>query len=145
MSAALYGQLEYNYKWLSLQAGVRYEVQKVDQDIEKGLPIFRSGVNFEVTKSTHLRASWGQAYRIPTIGERDILQNFYSGILVVPNDTLHAERGWSSEIGVNQVFKIGKNFVGFVDLAVYYNRYNEFTQYDFGAYRNRFPGIQAGS
>ena len=140
LSGAAYAQLEFNYKKLSIQGGLRYEVQKVDNDVEKGIPVFRSGLNYEVTKSTHLRASWGQAYRIPTIGERDILQNFYSGILVIPNDTLHAERGWSSEIGINQLFKIGKNFIGFVDLAVYYDHYSEFTEYDFGTYTNRFPG-----
>jgi iron complex outermembrane receptor protein len=140
LAGAVYSQLEFNYKKLSIQGGLRYEVQKVDNDLEKGLPIFRSGLNFEASKSTHIRASWGQAYRIPTIGERDILQNFYSGILVIPNDTLHAEHGWSSEIGVNQVFKIGNNFIGYVDLAVYYNRYNEFTEYDFGFWTNRFPG-----
>ena len=140
LAAAAYSQLEFNYKRLTLQAGLRYEVQKVDDDLEKGIPVFRSGINFEASKSTHIRGSWGQAYRIPTIGERDILQNFYSGILVIPNDTLHAERGWSSEIGINQVFKIGKGFVGFVDFAVYYNRFTEFTEYDFGSYSNRFPG-----
>lgn len=140
LAAAAYAQLEFNYKWFTIQGGLRYEVQKVDQDLEKGIPVFRSGINIEATKSTHVRASWGQAYRIPTIGERDILQNFYSGILVIPNDTLHAEHGWSSEIGVNQVFKIGKNFIGFFDFAVFYNRYSEFTEYDFGTYSNRFPG-----
>jgi outer membrane cobalamin receptor len=140
LMGAAYAQLEFNYKKLSIQGGIRYEVQKVDNDLQTGIPIFRSGLNYEITKSTHVRASWGQAYRIPTIGERDIMQNFSTGILVVPNDTLHAERGWSSEIGINQLFKIGKNFIGFVDLAVYYDRYSEFTQYDFGLYVNRFPG-----
>jgi outer membrane receptor protein involved in Fe transport len=140
LSAAVYSQLEFNYKRLSIQAGVRYEIQKVDQDLEKGIPVFRSGVNFEASKSTHIRGSFGQAYRIPTVGERDILQNFYSGILVIPNDTLHAEHGWSAELGVNQVFKIGNNFIGFVDLAAYYQRYSEFTEYDFGLYSNSFPG-----
>jgi len=140
LSAAVYAQLEFNYKGLTIHGGLRYEVQKVDNDVQKGIPVFRSGLNYEITRSTHVRASWGQAYRIPTVGERDILQNFYSGILVIPNDTLHAEHGWSSEIGFNQLFKIGKNFIGFVDLAVYYDRYNEFTEYDFGSYANRFPG-----
>lgn len=139
-SAAVYTQLEYNIKWFSIQGGVRYEVQKVDDDLQKGRPVFRAGMNFEVTKSTHVRASWGQAYRIPTVGERDILQKFYTGVLVIPNDTLHAESGYSAEVGINQVFKIGKRFVGFVDLAVYYNRYDNFTQYDFGVYQNRFAG-----
>ncbi|MBS1592993.1 MAG: TonB-dependent receptor [Bacteroidetes bacterium] len=140
LSAAVYAQLEYNIKWFSIQGGLRYEIQKVDQDLEKSQPVFRMGMNFEATKSTHFRASWGQAYRIPSIGERDILQNFYPGVIVVPNDTLHAEHGWSAEIGVNQVFKIGPKFVGFVDLAVYYNRFYDFTQYDFGSYNNRFGG-----
>lgn len=140
VSGAAYSQLEFNYKRLTIQGGVRYEIQQVDQDVEKGIPVFRSGINFEATKYTHIRGSFGQAYRIPTIGERDILQNFYSGILVIPNDTLHAEHGWSSEIGINQGFRIGSNFVGQVDLAIYYNRYSEFTEYDFGAYTNRFPG-----
>jgi iron complex outermembrane receptor protein len=140
LAAAAFSQLEFNYKWLSAQVGVRYEIQKVDEDFEKSIPVVRGGLNFEASKSTHIRASLGQAYRIPSIGERDILQNFYSGILVIPNDTLHAERGWGSEIGINQIFKIGNHFIGFVDLAVFYNRYNEFTEYDFGFYQNRFPG-----
>ena len=140
LSGAVYAQLEFNYKRLSIQGGLRYEVQKVDNYLEKGIPIFRSGLNYEISRSTHVRASWGQAYRIPTIGERDLLQNFYSGILVIPNDTLRAEHGWSTEIGINQLFKIGKNFIGFVDLALYYNRYNELSEYYFGSYANRFPG-----
>jgi outer membrane receptor protein involved in Fe transport len=140
VAAAGYSQLEFNYKRLTLQGGLRYEVQKVDQDLEKGIPVFRSGLNFEASKTTHLRASWGQGYRIPTIGERDILQNFYPGILVIPNDTLHPERSYSAEIGITQGFRIGRNFIAEVDLAVYYSRYNEFTEYDFGTYINRFPG-----
>ena len=138
---ALYEQIEFNYKRLNIQAGVRYEIQKVDAYVEKGLPVVRAGINYQVGKATFLRASWGQGYRIPSIGERDILQSLYAGgILVIPNDTLHPEKGWALEIGANQGFKIGKNFQGFVDLAIYWNSYQSFTQYDFGNYRNIFPG-----
>jgi outer membrane cobalamin receptor len=68
------------------------------------------------------------------------MQKLVPGVLVVPNDTLHAEKGWSSEIGLNQGFKIGATFVGFVDVAFYYNQYSDFTQYDFGLWQNRFAG-----
>ena len=133
LNAAVYAQLEFNYKRLSVQAGVRYEVQKVDTIVESGIPIFRSGINLQVGKASFLRASWGQAYRIPTLGEKYIAQNFYTtgstNILVIPNDTLHTETGWSAEIGFNQGFQIGKNFKGFVDFSIFWQQYKNFTEY----------------
>ncbi len=43
-------------------------------------PVFRVGLNYEITPFTFLRASWGQGYRYPTIAERYITTLIGSGL-----------------------------------------------------------------
>lgn len=127
---ATYGQIEFNYKRLSLVAGVRYELAAVDTLFETTIPVFRSGINYRVGKATFLRASWGQAYRIPSIAERFVAADLVDGVFIVPNSTLKTERAWSAEIGLKQAFKI-KNWVGFFDFALFWMEYENFVEYRF--------------
>jgi hypothetical protein len=53
----------------------------VDSVIVTGRPVFRSGINLQAGKATFFRASWGQGYRIPSIGERFVAQEFFGGFL----------------------------------------------------------------
>ena len=69
-NTAVYAQLEFVYKVLTLQGGLRYEVIGVDTFVIPGRPVFRAGVSVQAAKATFFRASWGQGYRVPTIGER---------------------------------------------------------------------------
>src|SRR6202012_3996524 len=51
--AAVYGQVEFDYKWLTVQAGLRYESSGVDTITVKNMPpIFRMGVNMQAAKAT---------------------------------------------------------------------------------------------
>jgi outer membrane receptor protein involved in Fe transport len=140
-TAAAYAQLEFNYKILSLQGGLRYEVAGVDTyRIFPKYPVFRSGLNVQAAKATFIRASWGQGYRIPTIGERYVNAEF-SGILVVPNDTLEVERSWSAEIGFKQGFQI-KNWKGFFDFAFFWQEYTNYIEYQLGLWPNAYSNGQ---
>lgn len=136
-SAAGYVQGEFKYGNLSLVAGVRYEFTSVDTLFETGIPVIRTGLNYKVGKATFLRASWGQAYRLPSVAERYIANELVS-VGILPNPDLTAESGWSAEIGFKQGIKIGK-WGGFFDFATYWMNYDDFVEYRFGVYDNVDP------
>ena len=136
-AAATFVQGELNYKRLSLVAGVRYEVTAVDTFLEKGIPVFRSGINFRAGKGTFLRASWGQGYRLPTVGERYVAAQFTQGIYVVPNPDLKAEKSWNLELGIKQGMRI-RNWNAFFDFSTFWSEYDKFVQYDFGYFSNLY-------
>jgi len=132
-SGAAYAQAEYfvNSKF-SVTGGLRYELNAVDTMVQYGIPVFRSGLNWQVGKATFIRASYGQSYRMPTVGERFIDADF-SILKIVPNPRLDVERGWSAEIGVKQGFRIG-NFKALADVALFWQEYYKFVEYRFGYY-----------
>lgn len=136
-AAAVYAQAEINYKFLSWTGGVRYEAIGVDTFVETSKPIFRTGINLKAGKATFFRASWGQGYRIPAIGERFVAAEFTQGVYVIPNDTLKTETGWSLEFGMKQGFQI-KNWKAYIDGAFFWQEYRNFVQYEIGFYPNRY-------
>lgn len=125
-----YIQAEYKAKRLSLVGGVRYEVSSVDTLTETTIPVFRTGLNYQVAKYTHIRSSWGQAYRLPSIGERFVEAEF-SLARIVPNPGLLPEKGWGYEFGIKQGLKISK-WKGFFDFAVFWNEFENFVEYKIG-------------
>ncbi len=135
-ASAIYGQAEVNYKILTFQAGLRYEVSGVDTFIIKSRPVFRSGINIQAAKATFFRASWGQGYRVPSVAEKYLAQNFTSGIVIVPNDTLKAESAWSLELGFAQGAVVGKTWKLLFDGAFYWQQYNNYIEYIIGEYPN---------
>lgn len=138
-TGAGYAQLEFNIEDFSIVGGVRYEFSSVDSVFETSLPVFRFGVNYKAANATFLRASWGQAYRLPSVGERFIAQEFTSGIYIVPNPELVVEKGWSMELGVKQGLVIRK-WKGYFDFSCFWMEYDEFVEYRFGTYPNYWPG-----
>lgn len=128
-NAALYSQLEYKpLEKLTIVGGARYEITAVDSLVEATKPVFRTGLNWEVAKATNIRASWGQAYRLPSVGERFISAEFAGGIKIIPNPGLKPETGWSAEIGVKQGAKIG-NWMGFFDASLFWMEYENQVEY----------------
>lgn len=133
---AAYLQIEKKFwKKLQLLAGIRYEIQGMYQDIDSVLventrPLFRAGINFQATKSTFLRASFGEGYRIPSIGERYIEADMTSTIHMFKNPDLKPESGWTAELAVKQAFKISK-WMGYVDLAFFWQEYKNMIEYLF--------------
>lgn len=114
---------------IMVSAGVRYE-QFVVNNAEAGRPVFRAGANYQLFKATYLRASYGQGFRFPTIGERFISTNVGS-LRVYPNADLLPEQSWNVEAGIKQGFKIG-NFMGYVDAVAFQQEYKDYVEFTFG-------------
>jgi outer membrane receptor protein involved in Fe transport len=127
---AVYTQLEKKFFGrLNVLIGGRYEYFMLG-DLRQGKPVFRAGLNFQASKGTFIRASVGQGYRFPSIGERYITTNtgkfgFY------PNPDLMPENSLNTEVGVKQMFRFGK-FAGFADLAAFYEIYDNYVEFNFG-------------
>ena len=92
------------------------------QNVTDARPVYRVGANYELSKNTFLRASWGTGYRFPTLGEK-YLKTTAGIVNVLPNPYLLPETGWSAELGVKQGLKLS-NWMGFIDVAGFVNEYS---------------------
>jgi iron complex outermembrane receptor protein len=141
---AAYLQLDKKlFERLAISAGVRYEQFKVNTD-EVAEPVFRAGATYQVHKATFLRASYGQGFRFPTIGERFI--NTSVGKLVIyPNADLRPEQSWNVEGGVKQGFKFG-NVTGYFDAVVFQQEFQDYVEFTFGQWApvTIFPVLDPG-
>ncbi|MEZ4757442.1 MAG: TonB-dependent receptor [Flavobacteriales bacterium] len=129
-NAAAYLQVDKKlFNKLSLSGGVRYEQFKVNED-EVSQPVFRAGATYQLLKATFLRASYGQGFRFPTIGERFI--NTSVGKLVIyPNADLRPEQSWNVEAGVKQGFKVGE-VMGYIDVVAFQQEFQDYVEFTFG-------------
>ncbi len=115
-------------KLLNLSGGMRYEHFSINDDSE-GKPVFRAGVNYQVAEETYIRSSFGQGFRFPTIAEKYIRTGL--GVLqVYPNQNLKPESSTSIELAVKQGIKLG-GFLGYLDVAVFQQRYTDFIEFTF--------------
>jgi iron complex outermembrane receptor protein len=96
-------------------------------------PIFRFGAHYQLFKFTHLRASFGQGIRYPSVAERYTYTSV-GALNIFPNNSLRPETGWAAEIGIKQVVKIGKNWKGIIDVAGFVNQYDNMMEFTFGLY-----------
>ncbi len=128
-------------RWL-LSAGARAEHFALNDSITASQPILRFGTNYQFGKATFLRASYGQGYRFPTITERYI-KTGVGNFGVFPNPDLKPEYSWNAEVGVKQGFKMG-DWMGFLDLALFYQRYENTIEYMFGIWDVANPVSFAG-
>jgi iron complex outermembrane receptor protein len=113
---------------LSLSGGVRYENFKVNT-YEKAQPVFRAGATYRVLKATYLRASYGQGFRFPTIGERYI-RTSVGQLNIYPNPEMEPEFSVNIEGGLKQGFKVG-SFTGYVDAVVFQQDFDRFVEFTF--------------
>lgn len=144
---SIYTQLEKKFGKLHLTGGVRAEYfQQNDlepdsytyfgKDSSSSIPIrpiFRVGANYELFKYTHLRASFGQAFRYPSVAER-FASTSIGALNIFPNNDLQPEKGWSAEVGIKQGFKI-KKFKGFIDVSGFINEYENMMEFTFGYFK----------
>ncbi|MEO5675694.1 MAG: TonB-dependent receptor [Chitinophagales bacterium] len=117
---------------LTIVAGLRYETFRVDTATGTSKPVFRAGINYPLTKSTFLRASFGQGYRFPSIAEK-FVSTTVSVLRIFPNPEVQPESGWSTELGLKQAFEI-RNWGGYADVAVFLQRYKDLIEFSFGYY-----------
>ncbi len=129
---AAYLQLEKKLGKLILTGGVRKESYKQDSTSASSPLVFRAGANYELFKYTHLRASYGEGYRFPSIAER-FIQTSVAGFTIFPNPQIQPEKAYSSEVGINQGLKIGK-WLASVDVAAFQTIYNNLIDFTFGVY-----------
>jgi len=145
---AAYGQYEHRFDRLDLTGGIRLEYfqqdgKRGDSDFSLGkdstattipvYPIIRLGAHYRVAKYSHLRASFGQGIRYPSVAERYTSTNVGAlNIFASPN--LSRETGWAAEIGFKQAVKIGKNWKGLIDVAGFVNQYNDMMEFTFGIF-----------
>jgi iron complex outermembrane receptor protein len=110
---------------------MRYEHFSINDDSD-GKPVFRAGANYQVAEETYIRSSFGQGFRFPTIAEKYIRTGL-GDLQVYPNENLKPESSTSLELAVKQGIKIGE-FLGYVDVAVFQQRYTDFIEFTFGTW-----------
>ena len=148
---AAYTQLDKKiWRVLNASLGFRGEYFKMNDEEYVAKPIFRAGLNLKLAKATFLRYSYGQGYRFPTITEK-FINTSTGGIAVYPNPQLQPETSWNTEVGLKQGFKI-KNFVGFMDLAAFWQEYQNTIEFvyafwnkdQYGGYLPGFKFVNTG-
>jgi iron complex outermembrane receptor protein len=88
------------------------------------------GLNFEIRKYNYIRASFGQAFRVPSIAERFVTYEL-AGIQIIPNHDIRPERGWTAELGYKRSLKIG-NWLGYLDAVVFWTEFRDMIEFTFG-------------
>lgn len=137
---AIYTQADKRIKKLWLNAGIRLEANQIDAEAFETKPVFRFGSNYELTKATFLRASFGQGYRYPSIAERFVKTNFGPSS-VFPHPDLKSETGWSAELAVKQLWK-KNNWFGYFDIAGFWMEYNDMMEFNFGIWLPKDSTLQ---
>lgn len=137
INGAVYSQMDIAVTpKLQASIGARYDLWRIDGGIVYGVtteqsPIFRAGLNYELFQGTNFRASFGQAFRSPSVAERFTSTNA-GALLIRPNPDLKVEKGWSAEIGIRQGFLAGdkkRNIIGFVDVAGFMMDYDNMIEF----------------
>ncbi len=129
-SAAAFTQAEYQRGRWNTSAGLRYEINAQGAIEETQRPLFRAGANYSLTSKTFLRASYGEGFRFPTIAERLVEDKVNVNLAILPNVDLKSERGWYTEVGIKQGFKIG-NFNATADACFFWQEYENLIQFQF--------------
>lgn len=144
-NSAVYGQYEQKIGRLDVTGGLRFEYfeqdnRRGDSDFYFGkdsskipvYPIVRLGIHYKLAKYTHLRASYGQGVRYPSVAERYTVTSV-GALNIFPNPSLKPEIGWAAEIGIKQGVKMG-DWKGLIDVAGFINQYDNMMEFTFGLY-----------
>lgn len=105
-----------------------HRIRNKDKEIFSPVtPLFRCGINYQITEGTNLRAAFGQGFRYPALAEKYVY-TVRSFAQVFPNDSLRPENGWSAELGIKQAVKIS-NWVAYFDVSGYVMRYRDMIEF----------------
>jgi outer membrane receptor protein involved in Fe transport len=124
---------------LKFVAGIRLEYNSLDGINDRIVPIFRTGINWQVADYTFLRASFGQGYRYPSVAEKYAATTLGS-IRIIPNPDVKPESGWSSEAGVKQGLLIG-DFEGQADISIFLSQNSDLIEFEL--ITNPYTGFRA--
>lgn len=129
-------------KTLNVSIGGRLEYFQLNDTTTALKPIFRAGTSLKIYQETYLRLSYGQGYRFPTITER-FIKTGVGNFGVFPNPQLKPESSWNAEVGIKQGLKFGK-LMGYLDLAAFWQEYENTIEYMFGIWDVDNPYSFAG-
>ncbi len=132
---AAYAQADLKYKRFNISTGYRVEQGKISSEKLKAQQLLRAGASYKLFEATHLRASYGQGFRFPSIAEKYI-QTQVGSIVIYPNDSLKSETGWSAEIGIRQGIQINK-WRGLIDASYFQTDYTDMMEFTFGFWGNQ--------
>jgi len=128
-----YAQLDRKFfNRLSISLGLRWEGYTLDRTDKESRPVARAGINWQAAEYTFVRASFGQGYRYPSMAEKYTATSL-GALNILPNPGLKPETGWSTEAGIRQGLVLG-SWNGYLDLAGFYNEYNNMIEFIFGNY-----------
>ena len=140
LNIAGFTQIEVNpLPRIKLVAGIRVEQNSLDDIKDKIVPIFRTGINWQVADYTFLRASFGQGYRYPSIAEK-YASNTIGSIRIFPNPYIEPESGWTAEAGLKQGILLGE-IKGQADISVFMSQSINMIEYLFGNYPDPVTGV----
>ena len=147
-----YTQFQISIGKLNFNAGLRYELfdlnapdslNSSDVSNQEDRIIGRFGSSVTIAPTTVLRASWGQGFRFPAIAERYISTNI-GATIISPNPDLKAETGHTFEVGLKQIWQLGK-LRGLLDAAVFHSRYDNMIEFVFTGFINGFQSQNIGN
>ena len=124
-----YLQLDQKINKINFSIGGRYEYFDLN-NTTFGQPVFRGGLNYEISNGWNLRSSFGQGFRFPTMTEL-YFKGDIGPINLYNNPDLIPESGWTSELGLKKVIKI-RNFKGYIDLVGFLMEYNDMMEFTLG-------------
>lgn len=140
-----YIQLSFKTKKLNLEAGSRYEYFNLDGKV-RSKPVYRAGLNYQLSRSNSLRFSYGEGFRFPSMAE--LFTRTSSGnISVLPNPNLEPESSKSMELGFKQGFQLkkgGKKISGLLDLSIFNMDINNLMEYTFNNWKYANGGSNLG-
>ena len=136
VNQAVFAQADKTADRWDASMGLRWESFSVDGTAD-AKPVLRLGGHYELAESSHLRASWAQGYRFPSIAER-FSASAAGALQVFPSPGIQSESGWTAELGYKQGFRL-KGLQGYLDAAFFYTQFNHMLEFTFGKWGN-LPG-----
>jgi len=121
---AVYAQVEAQATdWLNLSSGGRYDQYGTEGCTAERRFSPKLGLACQISPQTRVRTSLGWGFRGPSIAEIYTSASF-SGVAIVPNPNLKAERSLSYEIGLHRRFWTRVTW----DLAFFWSRYRDLVE-----------------
>ncbi len=130
---AAFTQAELSVQGWDLSAGLRWEQARVDE-MAANQPVAKVGLHKSVNKGGHLRASWAQGFRMPSVAEL-YTRSAIGQLQAFPNLDLKPEKGWTSEIGFKQLL-VNDKVKGYIDVAAFWTDFDDMMEFTFGKWDN---------
>ncbi len=128
-------QMDYTRARWDAHLGLRYEAFAIDDLDVFRRPVLRAGAHRALGRATHLRASWAQGFRYPSVAE--LYSASAAGVLqVFPRPGLKPEQGWTAELALRQAFKGRGGLKGYADLALFRTEFRDMLEFSFGQWAN---------